>query len=561
MGTLLGGIGLFLLGMSLMTDSLVALGGRSLRAILRRLTGHRIYALLTGAAVTATVQSSSATTLITVGFVGAGLLTFTQSLGLIFGANIGTTSTAWLVALVGLKVKVSVIALPLVGVGALVRLFTHGRRARLGLAMAGFGLVFVGIDVMQGGMAEIEFDLSSWTDRSGVLVTAALVVVGVVMTVVMQSSSAAVTTTLVALHAGSLTLPQAAALVIGQNVGTTVTAIMGALGGGLAARRAAVAHTLFNVATGIVALALLPAFVGVAERLGDFASDSATTAIAVFHTLFNFVGVVLFFPFLDRFARAVERLVPPRRIAGVEPPSKAALQVPALALESARKSAADAAIATLTLAFELLGQATAHSPTIPPLRRALRIVTDPRSLLDGEDEETRTLAGRLRGLRATLDKLSVYLSKIRTSGEATALRDEHVELVHAVDHVRRMGRAIEDAGRLDLVRNDPDLGHLARTVVRDLEPWLGTLEPTQDVDALAGLARELKTVHRSETERRDVHRVTVLAQVADGDILPSDADVLLSAARWIGKIPRHAHRAFQHLSWTAGAPAVPDEED
>ena len=147
-GTLVGGIGLFLLGMSLMTDSLTALGGGALRALLGRISRRPVVALGTGALATAILQSSRATTLVTVGFVSAGLLSFADSLALIFGANLGTTSTAWIVALVGLKVKVSAVALPLVGIGALVRLVSRGRRARLGLAVAGFGLVFVGIDVM-----------------------------------------------------------------------------------------------------------------------------------------------------------------------------------------------------------------------------------------------------------------------------------------------------------------------------------------------------------------------------------------------------------------------------
>ncbi|MEX1368403.1 MAG: Na/Pi symporter [Nannocystaceae bacterium] len=558
MGTLLGGIGLFLLGMSLMTDSLVALGGRSLRALLRRLAGKRIYALLVGAAVTATVQSSSATTLITVGFVGAGLLTFSQSLGFIFGANIGTTSTAWLVSLVGLKVSVSAVALPLVGIGALTRLITRGRRARLGLALAGFGLVFVGIDVMQQGMAGVDLDLGAWASRGDLLGTVALVLVGAAMTVIMQSSSAAVATTLVALHAGSITLPQAGALVIGQNVGTTVTAILGAMGGGLAARRAAVAHTLFNVATGVVALLLLPLFIAVAQRL---AQDSATTAIAVFHTLFNVLGVIIFFPLLDRFAKVVERLVPPRRVAAVDPPSRAALQVPALALEGARRAVADATVLALTLGHEVLRQASAKTPTLPPLRRAVRVLTDPRSLLDGEDELTRSLANRLQGLRTALDGVAEYLGRINTSGEATALRDEHVELVHAVDHTRRLGKAIEDADRLELVSADPDLRRLAAEVVRNLDPLMPHLAAARDVEQLRAIAKELKAMRSDEAEHRDAYRVIVLARVADGEMSPADADALLSASRWIAKIPRHAHRAFLHLAWTSGTPVLPAEDD
>ena len=247
-GTLLGGIGLFLLGMLMLTDGLQALAGDRLRSALRRYTRTRPSAILTGAAVTAVVQSSSATTLAVIGFVGAGLLSFRQALGVVFGANLGTTTTAWLVAGVGLKVSVSAFALPLVGVGSLGKLFGSGRIVPVGTAVAGFGLVFVGIDVLQSGMQGLtsRFDPARFTDL-GVLGYALLVAVGALMTVVMQSSSAAVTTTLAAIAAGSINLEHAAALVIGQNVGTTVTASVAAIGGSAAARRTAVAHVAFNL--------------------------------------------------------------------------------------------------------------------------------------------------------------------------------------------------------------------------------------------------------------------------------------------------------------------------
>lgn len=152
---LLGGIGLFLLGMTLLTDGLKVLAGDALRRVLARFTGGPTRAMLSGAALTALIQSSSATTLATIGFVSAGLLTFQQAVGLVFGANLGTTSTAWLVSLLGLKLSVSAVALPLVGVGALARLLARDRWAAAGTALSGFGLVFVGIDTLQAGMADL----------------------------------------------------------------------------------------------------------------------------------------------------------------------------------------------------------------------------------------------------------------------------------------------------------------------------------------------------------------------------------------------------------------------
>ena len=196
-----------------MTDGLKAVAGDSLRAILARFTGGPVTAVMTGVAITLVVQWSSATVLMTIGFVSAGLLTFAQSVGVIFGANLGTTSTGWLVALLGLRFSISAVALPLVGIGALARLLTRGRTASMGMVLAGFGLIFVGIDYLQAGMDSFSehFDPAIFPAET---VTGRLVLVGIgiIMTVVLQSSSATVTTTLTALHSGTILPEQAAAL-------------------------------------------------------------------------------------------------------------------------------------------------------------------------------------------------------------------------------------------------------------------------------------------------------------------------------------------------------------
>jgi phosphate:Na+ symporter len=559
-GTLLGGIGLFLLGMSLMTDSLTALGGHALRGLLQRLAKRPFRAFMTGALATAILQSSSATTLITVGFVSAGLLGFAESLPLIFGANIGTTSTAWIVARVGLELDVGAVALPLVGVGALIRLVSRGRRARLGLALAGFGLVFVGIDVMQRGMELVDLDLTQWSGADGASGRILLLLVGAAMTVIMQSSSAAVATTIIALHAGTLSLPQAAALVIGQNVGTTVTAILGAAGGRLAAKRAAVAHTAFNVGTAIVALLLLDPFIAGVEAVGRrFHADDPETAIAIFHTGFNVLGVALFFPLTRRFAALVERVVPAREVAEVAAPSTAVLQVPALALEAARAGAATAAVAALELAADAL-ERRVKSKDGNPWRRALTSLADPRHVLTGEDEATRVVVGRLKALDAAVEGVTSYLARIRTSGQPATLRDEHVELVHAVDHTRRLIRAIGDVQAMERIDEDDPLRRLVARAAEDLVAIAGRQGHDNSVHHLAATAALLDRACDDEKERRSAYRAIVLARIADGEIDPPDGDELLKASRRLGKVPKHAYRMFLHLSWTAGAAPVPMDE-
>jgi phosphate:Na+ symporter len=238
--TILGGIGLFLLGMVLLTDGLKAAAGEALRTVLVRFTGGPGAGHGVRRRGTAVVQSSSATVLTTIGFVSAGLLTFPQAVGVIFGANLGTTSTGWIVSLLGLKLQHE-------RRGAAAG--RHGRAAapahprpaaEAGLALAGFGLIFVGIDVLQGGMTPTWRRASTRAPSpAGRGAAPAAGGLGVVMTVVMQSSSAAVATTLTALHTGAIGLDQAAALVVGQNVGTTVKAALAAIGASTAVRRTA----------------------------------------------------------------------------------------------------------------------------------------------------------------------------------------------------------------------------------------------------------------------------------------------------------------------------------
>ncbi|HEY1406168.1 MAG TPA: Na/Pi symporter, partial [Spirochaetota bacterium] len=258
---LLGGIGLFILGMILMTDALKTLAGDTLRVMLIRFTGGRFRSIATGIGITALMQSSHATLITTIGFVSAGLLSFEQSIGIVIGAHIGTTSTGWLVSILGLKLNMSLFLLPLLGLGAMFRLLGRERVANAGLVMAGFALIFLGIDTMQTGMKDVAhaIDLSMYTSvtLSGRLL---LIVVGVVMTILMQSSSAAMTITLAAVYAGTLTFEQSAALVIGQNIGTTLTAAIAAIGASTPAKRTAAAHIIFNVATAISIFFFLPVF-------------------------------------------------------------------------------------------------------------------------------------------------------------------------------------------------------------------------------------------------------------------------------------------------------------
>jgi phosphate:Na+ symporter len=309
---LLGGIGLFLLGMRLMTDGLTFAAGSTLRAILARSTSTRLRGLLSGALITSVVQSSSAVTVATIGFVNAGIMHLSQAVSVILGSNIGTTMTGWLVALVGFEMDVKAMALPAVGVGMLIRLLAGGhRRGALGEALAGFGIFFIGIHELNEAFAGLGQSISlDGLNGSDLLSTIILVGIGFLLTFLMQSSSAAIAVALTAATGGVISLEGAAALVIGANVGTTSTAGLAVLGATANAKRVAAAHVAFNVVTGVVALLLLPFLLYLLSflRLHLGLETGPAVLLASFHTVFNIVGVLLFLPLTGRLVTGLQRL-------------------------------------------------------------------------------------------------------------------------------------------------------------------------------------------------------------------------------------------------------------
>ncbi len=246
------------------------LAGDSLRRALQTLVGGRFSAVVSGALFTVAIQSSTATTLTVIGFVSAGLVTFAQAVGVIIGATLGTTSTPWLVAVFGFRLRISAFAMPMIGVGAFLWIIAKGKARSAGAILAGFGLLFVGIDYLQTGMEGISWNLDA-VGGSGFGWQWILAGIGILMSIVMQSSSAAAATTLVALNAGSLTFDQACAMIVGQSVGTAATSAVVAIGAGLAVRRAALAHIVYNVAVGIIGILLLSPLAA-AGRLGGYSA-------------------------------------------------------------------------------------------------------------------------------------------------------------------------------------------------------------------------------------------------------------------------------------------------
>jgi len=311
--TLFGGIGMFLLGMHLMTDGLKMAAGKALRHILEHSTKTPMRAVFSGILITSLVQSSSAVTVATIGFVNAGLLKLTQAVRVIYGSNVGTTMTGWLVALLGFHINIQAMALPAIGVGMFLKLFAKEERyAALGLALTGFGVLFLGIDFLKSAFTGIEssFDLAALAGV-GFINELMFLGTGFVMTLLMQSSSAAMALTLTAAGSGLIPIEAAAAMVIGTNLGTTSTAVLAAIGATPNAKRVAASHVIFNLITGAVALLSLPLWLWFITHLGawfDGGTSQVATMLALFHTMFNVLGVLLMWPLTTRMVTYLETL-------------------------------------------------------------------------------------------------------------------------------------------------------------------------------------------------------------------------------------------------------------
>lgn len=315
LATLAAGLGFFLWGMTHLEDAIKRLSGGTLDRWLHAATRRTSRAIAVGALATALVQSSSLVTLLAMSFVGAGLVALPAAIALLFGANLGTTTGAWLIAGFGLKANLAQYAMPLLALGMLGSRLLQGNRAGLAGLLLGVGLLLLGIDFMKLGFESWQQGLSlDGLSGEHLWQWPLLVLFGVVATVVMQSSHATLLITLTALASGQLPYLPALAIAIGANIGTTVTAVIGAFGASTAARRVAGAHVIFNLITAAVALALLLPLAGLVDRLAaliGLAADAWPLKLALFHTLFNGLGILLMLPWIPRLARRLERLFPP----------------------------------------------------------------------------------------------------------------------------------------------------------------------------------------------------------------------------------------------------------
>lgn len=321
--TLVGSLGLFLFGMKMLSESLQKVAGDKMRNILAAMTSNRFKGILTGMLVTMVVQSSSATTVMVVSFVNAGLLNLVQSIGVIMGANIGTTFTAWLISLLGFKFQISALALPLIGLSFPLLFSKNKKRQSWGELVIGFSLLFMGLDFLKssvpniGENPEILSFLSSYTNL-GMGSVAIFIVIGTLLTVVIQSSSATMALTLVMCNQGWISYELAAAMVLGENIGTTITANIAAAVANVSAKRAARAHLIFNIFGVIWMFFIFKWYIGtIASTLIDMGAidpfqnpEGVPIALSVFHSSFNLINTFFLVWFTPQIVKLVTKLIP-----------------------------------------------------------------------------------------------------------------------------------------------------------------------------------------------------------------------------------------------------------
>lgn len=319
---LLGSLGLFLYGMTLMSGALQKVAGEKMRSILAAMTSNSLKRVLTGLFITAIIQSSSATTVMVVSFVNAGLLSLVQSVGVIMGANIGTTVTAWIISMLGFKFDISVLSIPLIGVGFTLMMFKSKKKKSVGELIIGFSLLFLGLTFLKDSVPDLRANpevfefLQGWT-KYGYGSVLIFVLIGTLLTIIMQSSSATMALTLVMSSYGWIPFEMAAAMVLGENIGTTITANIAAAVANVSARRAALAHLVFNIFGVIWVLAFFRPVLSIVAKitisvfgLDPFVSSEATLyGVSFLHTLFNLTNTLLLVGFTNQIVKLVSYFI------------------------------------------------------------------------------------------------------------------------------------------------------------------------------------------------------------------------------------------------------------
>lgn len=456
--TLAGALGMFLYGMNIMSSGIQKAAGGKLRKLLETMTSNPFKGVLSGLGVTALIQSSSATTVMVVGFVSAGLLTLAQAIGVIMGANIGTTMTAWIISIFGFKADVSAIAVPLMALGFLLSLSKKDKLRNISEFVIGFSLLFLGLSLMKSSVPDLSRSpevlgfIRNWSGH-GFFSVLLFLLFGTVITLILQSSSATVALTLIMLDMGWIQFDMAAAMVLGENIGTTITANIAAMVGNVNARRAALAHTVFNLFGVVWALACFPHFVRFIQWLVSLITDDPQTSlvygISMFHTVFNLITTFIMIWFTKQIEKFVSIVIRDRGKKKEEDGPEARIKYLDYGL-----------VSTPELALDEASKETDHFGMI--MKNGLEYLTE-AIRNSGDKEKFEIYHGKLIKYEEISDRIEYEIVKflndldkdglsdeskallrnlIRISGELESLGDSGESISRSLSHMQNYGRCL-----------------------------------------------------------------------------------------------------------------------
>ncbi|WP_373001234.1 Na/Pi cotransporter family protein [Sulfurimonas sp.] len=510
----IGGLGLFLLGIIILTDGLRALAGDAMRSALIRFTHSPQSGAITGIVTTAILRSSSATTVAAVGFVSAGLISFPASLGIIFGANIGTTVTGWIVVLFGFKLQIVNIMMLFVLIGALLRLLARNRLATFGYTLSGFSIVFVGIAMMQQGMGAFsEIITPALLPPDTLTGRLKLVAFGIIFTTITQSSSAGVATALTALFAGSINFEQAAALIIGMDVGTTITAALATIGQSIEARRTGFSHVIYNIMTAVGAIFFITPFTSMIESFFPTAlNTNAEICLVTFHSTFNILGLIIILPFTNNFARLMTKLIPQRQQFYTKSLDAALLEQPSVALTAVQNSI--------------------HVEILALLEHINAILGDPNSK-----------RANIKELQYALDKTHAYIDEISLSSESGAQWERLVAMIHTLDHMQRLHeRCEEDEDRAITLRDAQHFTKERNIIIMGIKSIIKDMKSKKWNKMFKHSSKTKMSLYKHLKD----YRKLIVTKIAKGEIDVQEGTYYLEGVRWLKRVSWHLVRISHH---------------
>ena len=490
--TLLAGIGIFLFGIYLMEESLKALSGKAFKSIIRTYTSTPIRSVMSGTVATALLQSSSAVTLMVLAFVGAGIMTLTNAFGVVLGSNLGTTLTSWIVAAVGFKFSIESFALPFIGIGGLGLIF-FGRRSRtanVSKLMVGFGFLFLGLDYMKTSVEALSasVDLRSFRNFNILF----FLFIGFVITAIMQSSSAAMAIILTAVYGGVVDFYNATAMVIGINLGTTITVMIGSIGGVIAKKQVALGHVIFNIITGVIALIFLRPLNYLVLQVFPAGNDRML-ALALFHTIFNLAGLILFFPFMKLVALWIAKIIKEKKHRLSLYIHNVSYEVPEAAIEAIKKETT-----------RLLRMVMKYNLRLFNLDPKLVISNDLERFPGGDKPEHAELYASIKTIQSEIFLFASELQGRELSGEEAVRLNRILQSIH---HCVASAKTLKDiAHELDSMDQSelPLIGHKLQQFRKSVLHFYiildELLEKENNAINLPRLVKTIQTLKENEEE-------------------------------------------------------------